>query len=72
MILAVPAYLVGAALTPAIVGMFAVKYTGYGFIGILYGVIAAAALLISASGFPRKNKYHPEQIYPSHPSKLFS
>lgn len=54
MILAVPAYLVGAALTPAIVGMFAVKYTGYGFIGILYGVIAAAALLVSASGIREK------------------
>lgn len=54
MILAVPAYLVGAALTPAIVGMFAIKYTGYGFIGILYGVIAAAALLFSASGFREK------------------
>jgi GPH family glycoside/pentoside/hexuronide:cation symporter len=54
MILAVPAYLVGAALTPAIVGMFAVKYTGYGFIGIAYGIIAAAALLISASGFREK------------------
>ena len=34
--------------------MFAVKYTGYGFIGILYGVIASAALLISASGFREK------------------
>ncbi|PKO13316.1 MAG: hypothetical protein CVU39_19105 [Chloroflexi bacterium HGW-Chloroflexi-10] len=54
MILAVPAYLIGAALTPAIVGMFAVKYTGYGFIGILYGVIAAAALLISAAGIREK------------------
>ena len=54
MVLAVPAYLVGAALTPAIVGMFAVKYTGYGFIGIIYGVIATAALLISASGFREK------------------
>lgn len=54
MILAVPAYLVGAALTPAIVGLFAVKYTGYGFIGILYGVIAASALLISASGYREK------------------
>ncbi len=54
MILAVPAYLIGAALTPAIVGMFAVKYTGYGFIGILYGVIAAAVLLISAAGYREK------------------
>lgn len=54
MILAVPAYLVGAALTPFIVGLFAVKSTGYGFIGIAYGIIAAAALLISASGLKEK------------------
>lgn len=50
MVMAVPAYLVGAALTPAIVGLFALQTSGYGFIGILYGVIAAAALLISAAG----------------------
>jgi len=56
MVMAVPAYLVGAALTPAIVGMFAVQRSGYAFIGILYGVVAAAALLISAAGFrERKN-----------------
>ena len=54
MVLSVPAYLVGAALTPAIVGMFAVKHTGYGFIGIAYGVIAAASLLISATGIREK------------------
>ena len=50
MVMAVPAYLVGAALTPAIVGLFALQQTGYAFIGIAYGVIAAAALLISAAG----------------------
>lgn len=50
MALAVPAYLVGAALTPAIVGLFALQRTGYAFIGIAYGVLAAAALLISAAG----------------------
>lgn len=50
MAMAVPAYLVGAALTPAIVGLFAVQRTGYGFIGIAYGVLAGAALLISAAG----------------------
>ncbi len=50
MAMAVPAYLVGAALTPAIVGLFALQTTGYGFIGILYGVLAAAALLIAAAG----------------------
>ena len=51
MVMAVPAFLVGAALTPAIVGLFAVQRTGWAFIGILYGVICAASLLISASGF---------------------
>ena len=50
MIMAVPAYLVGAALTPAIVGLFALQRTGYAFIGILYGILAGAALLISAAG----------------------
>jgi GPH family glycoside/pentoside/hexuronide:cation symporter len=51
MAMAVPAYLVGAALTPAIVGLFALQRTGYAFIGIAYGTLAAAALLISAAGF---------------------
>jgi len=51
MVMAVPAYLLGAAVTPAIVGAFALQRSGYGFIGILYGAIAAAALLISAAGF---------------------
>jgi GPH family glycoside/pentoside/hexuronide:cation symporter len=51
MVMAVPAYLVGAALTPAIVGLFALQRTGYAFIGIAYGILAAAVLLISAAGF---------------------
>jgi GPH family glycoside/pentoside/hexuronide:cation symporter len=49
--MAVPAYLVGAALTPFIVGLFAVQRTGYAFIGIAYGALAAVALLASAAGF---------------------
>ena len=48
--MAVPAYLIGAALTPAIVGLFAVQRTGWAFIGIVYGAFAAIALLISAAG----------------------
>lgn len=51
MAMAVPAYLVGAALTPAIVGLFALQRTGYAFIGIVYGALCATALLISAAGF---------------------
>ena len=49
--MAVPAYLIGAALTPAIVGLFAIQRSGYGFIGIAYGILAGVALLISAAGF---------------------
>jgi GPH family glycoside/pentoside/hexuronide:cation symporter len=51
MVMAVPAYLVGAALTPAIVGLFALQKTGFAFIGILYGILSALALLVSAAGF---------------------
>lgn len=50
MVMAVPAYLVGAALTPAIVGLFALQQTGYAFIGIAYGALCAIALLVSAAG----------------------
>jgi GPH family glycoside/pentoside/hexuronide:cation symporter len=50
MVMAVPAYLVGAALTPAIVGLFALQRTGYAFIGITYGAFCAVVLLISAAG----------------------
>ncbi len=56
MIMAVPAYLVGAALTPAIVGLFALQSTGYAFIGIIYGALAAAVLLISAFGLRERQK----------------
>ncbi|HSQ17065.1 MAG TPA: MFS transporter [Anaerolineales bacterium] len=55
MAMAVPAYLVGAALTPAIVGLFALQRTGYAFIGIAYGVLAAVALLISAAGLRERS-----------------
>lgn len=50
MVLAVPAYLIGAALTPALVALFPSKAEGYATVGLLYGVIAGAALLISAAG----------------------
>lgn len=56
MALAVPFYLIGAALTPMIVGFFAVARTGYGFVGIIYGALAALALLISASGLRERTK----------------
>jgi glycoside/pentoside/hexuronide:cation symporter, GPH family len=50
MVLGVPAYIVGAALTPALVGLFAAKRTGYSMVGIIYGLLAAAALWVSAAG----------------------
>ncbi len=50
MTLAVPAYLLGAALTPALVAMFATKAAGYAAVGVIYGALAVAALLISAAG----------------------
>ena len=56
MAMAVPAYLVGAALTPAIVGLFALQRTGYAFIGIAYGLLAAVALLISAAGLRERSE----------------
>jgi GPH family glycoside/pentoside/hexuronide:cation symporter len=65
MVMAVPAYLVGAALTPAIVGLFALQRTGYAFIGIAYGILAGAALLISAAGFRERTKLTTAQPEPS-------
>jgi glycoside/pentoside/hexuronide:cation symporter, GPH family len=50
MVLSVPAYLIGAALTPALVALFPSKAEGYATVGLLYGVVAALALLISAAG----------------------
>lgn len=57
MVMAVPAYLIGAALTPAIVGLFALQRTGYAFIGIVYGVLAGVALLISAAGLRERQGF---------------
>lgn len=54
MALAVPFYLIGAALTPMIVGFFAIPRTGYGFVGIIYGALAALALLIAALGIKER------------------
>ena len=65
MVMAVPAYLVGAALTPAIVGLFALQHTGYAFIGILYGLLAGAALLISAAGIRERTNVATAEPEPS-------
>ncbi len=50
MVLGVPAYIVGAALTPALVGLFASKRAGYGWIGVIYGILAAVVLWVAAAG----------------------
>jgi GPH family glycoside/pentoside/hexuronide:cation symporter len=50
MVLGVPAYIVGAALTPALVGLFATKRAGYGWIGVMYGILAAVVLWVAAAG----------------------
>ncbi|MBN2148741.1 MAG: MFS transporter [Anaerolineales bacterium] len=65
MVMAVPAYLVGAALTPAIVGLFALQRTGYAFVGIAYGIFAGVALLISAAGFRECQKVAISQPEPN-------
>jgi len=65
MVMAVPAYLIGAALTPAIVGLFALQRTGYAFIGILYGLLAGTALLISAAGIRERTNVATAEPEPS-------
>jgi GPH family glycoside/pentoside/hexuronide:cation symporter len=52
MVLGVPAYILGAGLTPVLAGLaiFASERTGYRAVGILYGLLAAAALWIAAAG----------------------
>jgi GPH family glycoside/pentoside/hexuronide:cation symporter len=56
MVMAVPAYMIGVALTPVIVGFFALERSGWGFIGILYGSICALVLIISALGLRERQK----------------
>jgi GPH family glycoside/pentoside/hexuronide:cation symporter len=56
MVLGVPAYIVGAALTPAIVGLFAAKRTGYSAVGVIYGLLAAVVLWIAAAGLRERKK----------------
>ncbi len=56
MILGVPGFMIGAALTPALVGLFGGQRTGYGAIGIIYGVLAAAVLWIAAAGIRERRE----------------
>ncbi|MFN2226743.1 MAG: MFS transporter [Anaerolineae bacterium] len=52
MVLAVPAYIVGAAATPLVAGLaiFGSQRAGYGAVGVAFGLLAAAALWIAAAG----------------------
>ncbi len=50
MVIGVPGYIVGAALTPALVAMFATKRAGYGAVGVIYGILGAVVLWIAAAG----------------------
>jgi GPH family glycoside/pentoside/hexuronide:cation symporter len=50
MLLAVPAYIVGAALTPLLVGLYVSEREGYGLVGVVYGALACVVLWIAAAG----------------------
>ena len=54
--LAVPACIIGAALTPVLVGLFASKRAGYGMVDVVYGSLATAALWIYAAGIKERKK----------------
>ena len=56
MVLGVPAYLVGAALTPVLVGLFATKPAGYGATSFIYAIIAALVLWIAAAGIKERKE----------------
>lgn len=56
MLLGVPAYIVGAALTPFLVGLFATLRAGYSAVGVLYGLVAALALWIAAAGLRERRE----------------
>ncbi len=58
MVLGVPAYIIGAGLTPVIAGLtlFASQRAGYRAVGILYGLLAAAALWIAAAGIRERRQ----------------
>jgi GPH family glycoside/pentoside/hexuronide:cation symporter len=70
MVLGVPAYIVGAALTPVIVGLFVTERAGYGAVGIVYGAVAALALWISAAGI-KERKHISENRSKATPARAF-
>lgn len=54
MVIGVPAYIVGAALTPVLVALFATKRTGYGAVGVIYGILGAVVLWVAAAGLKER------------------
>ena len=70
MVLGVPAYIVGAALTPVIVGLFVTERAGYAAVGIVYGTVAALALWISAAGI-KERKLVSESRSKAAPARAF-
>ena len=65
MVLGVPAYIVGAALTPALVGLFESKRIGYGWVGVIYGLLAAAVLWIAAAGLRERKEISQSKAHTS-------
>jgi GPH family glycoside/pentoside/hexuronide:cation symporter len=57
MVLGVPAYIVGAALTLVKIGMFVIKRAGFAAVGVIYGILVALPLLIA---YPITYKKHAE------------
>lgn len=64
MLLGVPGFILGAALTPALVKLFGGGRPGYALVGVVFGVIAAVTLWICAAGIKERPGLHEE------PSKL--
>jgi GPH family glycoside/pentoside/hexuronide:cation symporter len=54
MIMAVPAYILGAAITPLIANSFGNKHTGYHMVGIFYGILGAIVLWVAVAGIREK------------------
>jgi glycoside/pentoside/hexuronide:cation symporter, GPH family len=61
MLLGVPGYIIGAAVTPLLVSLFLVKRTGFGVVGVVYGLVAMAALLASAAGIHERKALRTSQ-----------
>lgn len=61
MMLGAPAYMVGAAITPIIVGLLAAKRAGYAAVGVIYGLVNVLTLLLAASGIRERQEISASQ-----------